>query len=244
MPAASASTSGRDFYALFESDAEWKLVANGCPLGTVPIVNMFGIGSVICFVGRRWRVIAVDDVGKVLEVLPHDIGAVPTFDRLSVERRHDRLAQQTRSVYLSSDVPAYLDATARTFLAEGRRAFADYGLATKSMVTVGSDTQLFLWHGTDVNGLFAVMLASAGLECEANDLGVIVSDCSPEQLRATIASAGTCPAPSDLASFVENVRVAKFDEYLPDVLLRDLWARRFIKHQATVTRLMASVSTS
>lgn len=228
----------RDFYALFETDAEWRLVANGRLLGTVPIVNMFGIGSVISFAGRRWRVAAVDDIGKTLEVAPHDTGAVPKFDRPAVEPMHDRLAQEMRHVYLSNDIPAYLDPTAKIFLAEGRKAFAEYGLEMGSMATSGSDTQIFLWHGTEVNGLFAVMLTAAGLDCEPNDLGAMVLDCSPIQLRATIKAAGECPPTDDLADFVQNIQTAKFDEFLPNALLRDLWARRMDTRRGTVTRLM------
>lgn len=48
-------TRGRDFYAIFPSDEEWRLVTSGRTLGTIPIVNAVGIGTLLVFAGQRWR---------------------------------------------------------------------------------------------------------------------------------------------------------------------------------------------
>ncbi len=76
-PAGERLTSSRDFYAIFPSDEEWRLIHAGRPLGTIPLDNIVGIGSILVFGGRRWRVTAIDDPGKVLEVEPHRSGELP-----------------------------------------------------------------------------------------------------------------------------------------------------------------------
>ena len=240
-PAGERLAHGREFYAIFESDEEWRLVAAGRPLGTIPIANMLGVGSLVGFAGRRWRVHAVDDVGKVLDVVPHPSGKIPTFDRLAAEPMHDRLAAEMLAVYRDRDLPPYLDAAAMKLLSEGRALFEELGLATRRIVDAGRNAHVFLWHGTAVNAVFAILCASAGLECEAHDMGVTVTDCTAEELTRILSGIDECPPIDALASFVETLRSAKYDAYVPDGLLRRLWARRNAELAPVITALLGEI---
>ncbi|HEV2816244.1 MAG TPA: DEAD/DEAH box helicase [Allosphingosinicella sp.] len=219
-------TSGRDFYAIFESDEEWRLVAGGRLLGTIPLSNVIGVGSIIGFAGRRWRVTAVDDRAKVVEVVSHPAGRLPKFDRLSTEPIHDRLAREMRSVLCGTDIPPYLDREARSLLAEGRAAYAAFDLRHEMLLSSGRDTHVFTWQGTAVNSVLSILFIAAGLECEVNDVGVTVADSDPDEVRAVVKGLQACPPIEDLADFVGNLRLAKYDDYVPEPLLRRLWARR------------------
>lgn len=220
-----ALTSARDFYAVFQSDQEWRLLHAGRTLGTIPISNVLGVGSLLAFAGRRWRIAAVDDRAKVLEIAPHPAGRLPKFDRLSVEAIDDRLAAEMRAVYLDSDIPAYLDEAAADLLQAGRAAFRDLGLAAVDMIASGDDTHLLLWRGTAMNGVMAVALMSAGLECEAHDLGVTVAGATPHEVGRLLARMKVPLSAPDLSEFVANLQDAKYDEYAPPALLRRRWAR-------------------
>jgi ATP-dependent Lhr-like helicase len=215
-----------EFFAVFESDDEWRLVSGRQTLGTVPIVNAFSIGSLVGFAGRRWRVVAVDDVVKVLEVIAHPSGRLPKFDRLSLETIHDRLAREMLSVFEDTDLPNYLDTAALQLLSEGRVAFSELGLRERRYVQAGRDTHVLTWRGTTVTSLFAVLLTCAGLEAEAHDVGVTVVDATPDEIRAVLAQTAECPPIEQLAGFVRNLRQAKYDTYLPDGLLSRDWAAR------------------
>ena len=217
---------GRDFYAVFESDEEWRLVAGGKTLGTVPIVNAFSIGSLVGFAGRRWRVIGVDDVAKVLDVVAHPSGRLPKFDRLSLEPIHDRLALEMHAVFSGTDVPPYLDPTAIQLLLEGRSAFRDLGLGTRRFLQSGQDTHVLTWRGTAVNSILAVLLTSARLDCEAHDVGITAADATPAEVNGLLDRISECPPLEDLAPFVKNLRDAKFDSFLPEDLLGRQWAAR------------------
>ncbi len=220
-------TQGRDFYAIFETDQEWRLVAGGRTLGTIPLSNVVAPGSLIAFAGRRWKVKTVDDRSKVLEVASHPSARLPKFDRLSVEPLADRLVAEMRKVYLADDVPSYLDASARAFLREGRGAFQDLGLGSTQLLPSGQDTHVLTWRGTAVNSCLAVAMTTFGLECEAHDLGVTVAAAEPEEV-ATLCrrAASTSLTPDGLSQFVESLREAKYDSFVPEALLRRLWARR------------------
>jgi ATP-dependent Lhr-like helicase len=216
----------RDFYAIFPRDDEWRLVTSGRTLGTIPLSNAVGVGSLVAFAGQRWRVAAVDDRSKVLEVEFHRSGQIPKFDSLLNEPVHDRLIAEMRSVFIADDAPPFLDATAQGLLAEGRAAFHKLGLANGHFLPCGSDTHVLLWRGTQMNSVFAIAMAAAGLECVVHDIGVSVTETEPDAVKAIVGQiAENPPAVEDLADFVGNLRVAKYDELVPAPLLRRLWAR-------------------
>lgn len=216
---------GRDFYALFETDQEWRLVHDGRALGTIPLSNLLSVGGLLGFAGRRWRVASVDDRAKVLEVVPHPAGRLPKFERLYGEPLHDRLAGETREVYLADDIPSFVDENAAHLLSEGRRAFAELDLAQRSLIPAGRDCHVLTWRGTILNGCLAIALSATGLGCEPHDLGVTVADCSAAQLRAVLQRLRPLPSAEELSGFVENLSTAKYDELVPEDLLRRLWAR-------------------
>lgn len=224
-PLAERIVQGREFYALFETDEEWRLVHGGRALGAIPLSNLMGVGSLLGFAGRRWRVVSVDDRAKVLGVEPHPAGRLPKFDRLYGEPLHDRLAMETREVYLTDDRPPYLDPGAAALLQEGRAAFDDLNLSARSILQAGRDAHIVTWRGSIANGCLAVALATAGLDCEAHDLGVTVADCTPAEVEAVLRRLARSPSAEDLSAFLQNLRVAKYDELVPEPLLRRLWAR-------------------
>ncbi|MBM7406243.1 MULTISPECIES: DEAD/DEAH box helicase [Sphingomonas] len=219
-------TAAHDFYAVFETDDEWRLVTGGRTLGTVPITNVLAIGALVGFAGRRWRVESVDDRAKVLVVAPHRAGKLPKFDPPTGEPVHPRLSQEMRHVLGSEDVPSYLDPAARAFLEEGRAAYRRLGLDRSCAIAAGRDTVLATWAGTAVNDILVVLLRSAGLECQADDVALEIADCSPDELRRLLSSITEIPSTEALASVVKNLRGAKYDQFVDEDLLRRLWAER------------------
>lgn len=49
-------TAGRDFYAVFSTDEEWRIVCGGRTLGAIPISKPAAVEVVIAFAGQRWRI--------------------------------------------------------------------------------------------------------------------------------------------------------------------------------------------
>lgn len=228
----------RDFYAVFASDEEWRLVSGGRTLGTVPVTNVLGIGSLVGFAGRRWRVEAVDDRGKVLDVVPHRSGKLPRFDRLANEPLDDRLTTVMREVLSDSEVPPYLDAVGREFLQQGRTAYRDLSLASFKVVPAARDTHVMTWRGTAVNSVLSVALMGAGFEVEVHDVGVTVVDRSPRQVVAILRELTECPPIEELAGFVAGLRSAKLDDFVDEHLLRRLWVQRNARHRTAVSQVL------
>lgn len=161
---------------------------------------------------------------------------VPQFDSLSGEAIHGELAMEMLKVYRQADSLKYLDESATRLLAEGQKAFEAYGLAPSPFIFDGRHTFVAVWQGTAAVSLTAIAFAMAGYECEPEEIGFIVRDCSPDDVRhATGQIANSYFEVTELASFVQNIRSAKYDDYVSDDLLRRLWSNR---HHTAMLKLM------
>lgn len=234
----------REIYALFESDAEWRLVVGTKTLGTIPLTNIIVKGNLVVFAGRRWLVDSVDERARVLQVAPHQGGKIPKFERLYAEEAHDRLIAEMRAVYEDHDVPAYLDEQARGFLQEARDVYRRLGLDRKRVIQRSSDVELFLWRGAAVCSVFAAALAMAGIEAEVHDLGVSIPNTTEQEAWAVIEimSRLTDAELASIGDFVGAFRTAKLDEFVPGPLLRRLWMRRNEAAIACVPGLVAELA--
>jgi ATP-dependent Lhr-like helicase len=214
------------FYAAFVSPEEYRLVSGSKTLGTLPIDRPLEENSAIIFGGRRWRVISVDERRKVIEVRPAPGGRVPAFcgERGDV---HDKVRQEMRTVYRDDSVPAYLDDTARSLLAEARLYFSQCNLETRHTVDCGADSLVFTWTGDRITDTIRLMLARAGL------VGHAGGPC----IRVSASRAGTCaalkriaseppPDPLLLAETVQNKWSEKYDWALDPELLAAEYASR------------------
>jgi ATP-dependent Lhr-like helicase len=115
------------------------------------------------------------------------------------------------------------------------------GFDAHPAVEVGGDVHLMTWAGTAINDLLALVVQAAGLECQANDVGVVVIGCRAEELSRMLTSLTEFPSVESLSHFVENLRSAKFDEFIEDPLLRRLWAARNQPVREEAERILGSL---
>lgn len=219
-------TASRDFYAMFESPEEWRLVAAGKSLGTLPVSEPLLIGNLLVFGGRRWAIKGVDDAAKVVTVEPHKGGRPPRFGGTNGEPVDDRLVAEMLAVYRDDDFPPWLNHRARELLAQGRAAFRRLGLEERSAIRRGEDLHLLTWRGSRANGLLAVVLGAAGLRTWAHDFGVVISRADPMVLARTLTHL-QAHGPPDLATLAADagaLATAKYDGLLAPGVLRAFWA--------------------
>lgn len=208
------------FYAAFQSPEEFRLVSEGKPLGTLPVGFPLTEGMLIIFAGRRWRIEAIDDRAKVIEVVKASGGRPPRFSGGKAEVA-DEVRRRMREVYISDDIPAYLDRAARELLQEGRDNFRRNSLHSSAIVSVlDRETHLVVWRGDRVMSTLAVALASLGVQADRRDM-VLTVDCDATTLAAAIrslAGSGRPPA-EELARHVRTKMVQKWDAVLDEGLL-------------------------
>ena len=207
-----------DFYAAFTSPDEWRLLANGRALGTLPITFPLARDLFLIFAGRRWRVVEVHEERHEVDLEP-DRGGVPPHFGGSGAMIHDRVRDEMRRVYEDNDIPVFLDATGRELLAEGRRAFRRFGLRDRPFLHHGRHTLLFPWAGDRIMNTLALQLRAQRVAVEG--LAILARDTTPLDLHAhltALAEAGP-PDTGMLAASVENKRTEKHHLFLSDKLL-------------------------
>ncbi|MBX9460672.1 MAG: hypothetical protein KL785_05820 [Brevundimonas sp.] len=134
-PEGEALTSAREFYAVFDTDQEWKLLHGARPLGQIPISNVLAVRQSACL--RRPAMAC----GRCRRSGPGPVGRPPpkrtTAPNSTVSRTNRWTTASLRRcvrVYLDADLPEWLDAQSLIFLAQGREAFADLDLERTGLV--------------------------------------------------------------------------------------------------------------
>jgi ATP-dependent Lhr-like helicase len=219
------------FYAAFASDEEFRIVAGGRPLGTLPVSQALTVGQRILFAGKTWRVEDIDEEQKTIFVARAGGGAPPLFSG-GAGRTHTRVRQRMRELLESTAVPPYLDEVAKRFLVEARANYAARGLATEFVVDQGSEVLLLTWLGDAANEGLACILIRRGFAASAGGPGVEVlkGQHTTEDILDVLADAAVDETPplDMLLADVKNLQREKWDWALPDQLLRKAYASLYL----------------
>lgn len=215
------------FYAAFVSDEEFRIVASGKTLGTLPISQMLTPKQRMLFGGRTWIVEEIDEAHKTIHVAAAKGGAPPLFSG-GVGRVHTCVRQRMRELYMARGAVPFLDTTAQRFLEEGRDAFKC--LALQDQVVLDQDSQIILvtWRGDSANEAIACLLMARGLHASAGRLGVEVqrSGRSHEEIESILADVASSPVPplDELLDRASNLVRQKWDPLLSPHLLHETYA--------------------
>lgn len=220
-------TNHHSFYVSFRTSQDYRLIADGYTLGTLPVDRPILPGASLIFSGARWRVVSVDTGLRVIELTAAEAGRPPVFPGTGGEVA-DEVRRGMRRVYRSTTVPAYLDTTARTLLAEGRAAFHAAGHANQRIFARGPETLLFPWCGDRIMNTLTVVLAGRGLQAGQDGLAITVIGRTPVEVRDLIRelAADAPPGPMALAAAVPAKARDKYDRYLSNELLNAAYAAR------------------
>lgn len=208
------------FYTAFVTPEEYHLESGGRELGTLPISHPLSDGSFIIFAGQRWRVVAVDVEHRVVQLEPSPAGCAPRFTGGSANV-HERVRQEMKAVYESSEVPGFLDQHARELLSEGREAYKGYQLSRVPFVEYDGNVALFCWAGDRVHDTLLIQLRDRDLPVERDGIAVVVNEISGAALiphLRGLASQGPADA-VQLAGTVANKLIEKHHVFLNDELL-------------------------
>ncbi|MCP4217694.1 MAG: hypothetical protein GY765_23830 [bacterium] len=217
------------FYSAFVTEEEYRLIANGKTLGTMPISNPIFIGAYLIFAGKRWEITKVDDEQKVILLRPSRGGKPPGFSS-SGGQVHDEIRKEMLRLYQSDNVPVYLDKEAAALFREGRDNFMRLQLNHRRIVPAGEDTIIFPWVGDKVLNTLHLLFKNQEIKTERHDFSLTVEGRTPDEVIALledIFKAGPV-YPLHLASIVDAKKREKYDHYLPDALLCAEYASRFI----------------
>lgn len=215
------------FYAAFGTEEEFRIVAGGKTLGSLPVTQALTIGQRILFAGKTWRVDEVDDKQKLIVVTRKSGGAPPMFTG-GVGRMHQRVRARARELLASTEVPIFLDNVAKRFLAEARAFYRRADLDTQYLIDLGSEVVILTWLGDAGNEALAALLRLQGLTATAAGPGVEVqkNPYAPTDIGTALTAIADNPIPplELLLADAQNLQCEKWDWALPDPLLRKAYA--------------------
>jgi len=147
-----------------------RLLHAGKELGTLPMPPS-DEGDVLIFAGRRWQIVVIDHDKLRVDLKPANTGQPPITlgGGLPV---HDRVRQEMRLVLAGTDVPPWLDDTARAVLADARRQYVHLQLAPTALISEKRTVCLFLWLGDATQDALEHLLNAQGLS--AKNVGMCV----------------------------------------------------------------------
>lgn len=233
-----------DFYAAFRSSEEVVVCHGGDRIGALPAEFVPPVGEHLLLGGRRWRVTRYEMSERIVLVEPSAGRRAPVFS--SARRDSDAtLHRKMREIALGTDVPVYLDETAREILASLRLTAAGLGGFEPMRQSAGQSVRLFLWGGSRLTRTLLLCLHARwedaavgdhdfGLEVEANE-----AECDAALSRVLEAP----PAGDELASLAEELFGArsmgeKYDAVLPP----RAWAESYAREQLDVSAALTATA--
>jgi ATP-dependent Lhr-like helicase len=208
------------FYAAFATPEEYRVLAGGRELGTLPVDFTLIEGMYLIFAGRRWRVEGIDEVHKIIEVAPASGGQPPRFGS-SGSSIHDRVRERMKAIYGATSWPAFLDPVARDLLSEARENFRRFRLDELSLVRWGRDTVVFPWADDRVHATLALLLAARGFTVMPDGIALTVVGVDLGRVAQCLRDIAEAPTadPTELARMAPNKVREKYDYLLGDELL-------------------------
>lgn len=205
-----------DFYTAFTSGEEFRIIADGQVLGSLPIERPLTPGQRIIFGGLRWKVQDVDARGKIAFVVRDRGGVPPSFDG-SGGSVHSRVRQEMKHVLGEATPVPFLDAKAAEFLEEARQWFTAASLNERQWITDGSNILLLGWCGDTIHDALALLLTARGMHASNEGAAIRIFSTDQKQLLALLGdiARGSNPTADDLRLRPEHVIREKWDWVLP-----------------------------
>lgn len=214
-------TSHYSFYAAFSSQEEYRIVASGRLLGTMPVERPLAEGDFIIFAGRRWQVESVAMDAREIAVRSAGGGVLPDFNGTQGATLHSRVREEMRNVLRSNESISFLDGQAQILLAEARRQYLELELDHRWLVPSETKHKLFFWLGDRTQDTICLILKARKVAAHNHGLYIEVEGCDESDLHSHFLDILDGPAMESvtLASLSETKMMEKWDPVLPSDLL-------------------------
>ena len=218
------------FYAVFRTPEEYRIIAEGKLLGTLPVIAVLTPGMTIIFSGRRWRITAIHDRDKVIAVTADRTGRPPLFGG-DGGLIHDKVVEKMKEMLSGAGHPAYLDETAVRLLDDARSEFRRLGFSRRSICKIGERSCLIATRvGTVKTSTLALALRAMGYTVETHDGFLDVNyheGVQPVEVALEKIALLARVTADTVLSGKENFMTEKYHPYLsPDLLFEDATSSR------------------
>jgi ATP-dependent Lhr-like helicase len=243
----------RDFYAVFQTPPEWDVIAGEKNIGRISPSPDLAPGICLMLGGQLWEVTELYPEQKQVMVKrakeAHDV----LFEGTGVPEMHPQIAQRVFELLCNTREPGYLSSPALTRLRESRRLFADMGLTSRNYVEGEDSWVLFPWTGTKIARTLDLLIKYSGFQSEFPNMlfpwVMMIKRPVPGMSWKSLLI-----ALREKASEIENgieliaeipdqlLRMHKFDQYLPEDLIRKRAAVDWVDWDGATKWLKSKIS--
>ena len=203
-----------DFYTVFSTEEEFKIISSGKNIGVIPIHAMLSKGDYLLFASRRWEILSVDIDSKSVNVKPASVKGKTPNSCVSFNV-HTKVRKGMMNILISDKTPKYLDGDATNLLTQARTIFSNFELNKKQYFQEENGLiTWFPWVGTrTMNGL---KLLITNFTEETPRVGSIEISCNAESIEfAKLGIQGKSNKQiSDL--LFESIKNKRIQVFLPD----------------------------
>jgi ATP-dependent Lhr-like helicase len=224
---------GHEFYAAFATPEEYRVVHGARTLGSLPIEVPLPEGAALVFAGRRWTVVSMSMLDRVIQVQPGGHGQPPRFGGSGgvIERE---VHEQMFRILATRLLPAYLDERAQELARSAFDAFERLQLSSVRMIEDGKDTYLLPWAGDRAALTLLLWLRTRGVQASIESVAVRCARTRADNLLVALESMYEegPPDPLQLARLVAEPGDGKYHHLLSSDLRQREFALTMLDVQA------------
>lgn len=225
-----------DFLAAFTAVEEFQVVAEGRPLGSLPVDRPLVPGNYIILAGRRWQVVDCRMRERLIQVVPAAAGRAPMFSGLG-GRVHGRVREEMRAILVSADPLPFLDTTARDAVDSARQVYRSLRLDSQYILPWGDSTLVLPWDSDPAHDTIAAWLRRRHLDASNEGLVIRVQTHNQDAVHDAMLDLAEAPSvtEAELLPTGEVPLQEKWEWLLPDLLLRRQYASRVFDVSGAIT---------
>jgi ATP-dependent Lhr-like helicase len=228
------------FFAVFNTPEEYRLMAEGKSLGTLPMNSLVIPGQHIVFGGRRWKVLEVNAEKKFINVQANNSGKPPNFGGSGIAI-HERIRQEMFNIASSGEYRIaqtdkegqqqyvdFIDATAKEQFQESHQYFKAMKLDNDCLFDQGLNACLIPWLGDKKINTLVVLLISQGFKAGDFAGAIEIERSTAVEVKSALVKLliTTPPTHAELAKWVPEKCTEKYDEWLPEALLLEGYGQK------------------
>ncbi len=162
----------RDFYSVFKTEENFKIVNAGNTIGEVPFSPQIIEDENILLAAKIWKIKFIDFKSKKIEVIPANDGKKPKFFGGGATI-HPRIREKMFEVLYSKVDYDFLDQPSCDEIETMRKDFSVFNIQNiktdRPLLTTEKHLQLFTFTGTRINRTLQMLLNLAGIKNHLDD---------------------------------------------------------------------------
>jgi ATP-dependent Lhr-like helicase len=162
----------RDFYSVFKTEDNFKVVNAGRPIGEMPFSPQITEGENILLAARIWKIRYVDFKAMRIEVVPASDGKKPVFSGGAGNVHKSIRERMLRLLYSSEDFDV-LNKACGEEIKKMRREFAQIRIQDteyeRPLLSKEGSVRLFTFTGSKINRAIKLLLDLVGIENKVDE---------------------------------------------------------------------------